>query len=345
MAKMKRVTRSEHCPVCGKADWCRVSGDKRYAVCNRISSKQDAKGDGGGWIHWLADAARLPSLKVSVTVNEESPVADITTRHATYSRLLQLCPLSRGHIANLERRGIAEAERRQRGYGTLSSDARPSLCDALQPEYQLQGVPGFCIQNDMWTIAGWPGLLLPVRDYEKRIQAMQVRRDGNCASRYAWLSSAGRPAGCSSGAPVHHAYPANAITDAQVWLTEGPLKADIACEHLGCVVLAIPGIASWRAGLEVAKRFKRRADMLVIALDSDARTNPAVKHVRDALIIEALEQGWVPRVALWPPEFKGLDDMLVAKTDWSVINPFRDQLNELGLKTYDAEVDDGEVIR
>ncbi|MCY2954812.1 MAG: AAA family ATPase [Planctomycetota bacterium] len=52
-----KVTKEKPCPVCRKADWCRLSGDGEVALCARIEqgSFQKAKGN-GGWLHRLKDS-------------------------------------------------------------------------------------------------------------------------------------------------------------------------------------------------------------------------------------------------------------------------------------------------
>ena len=43
-----RVTRTNRCPICKKADWCRVFADG-WAECMRVQSDKPAKS--GGWMH------------------------------------------------------------------------------------------------------------------------------------------------------------------------------------------------------------------------------------------------------------------------------------------------------
>jgi len=56
---MKRVTRSNPCPVCGKPDWCGISEDGCMAVCMRLPSSTPSKN--GGWAHVVkASTERAP---------------------------------------------------------------------------------------------------------------------------------------------------------------------------------------------------------------------------------------------------------------------------------------------
>ena len=51
-----RVSKLNPCPVCKKADWCRVFADG-WAECMRVQSDRPAKS--GGWLHRLEDGPRL----------------------------------------------------------------------------------------------------------------------------------------------------------------------------------------------------------------------------------------------------------------------------------------------
>lgn len=63
-----RVTPSSPCPVCGRPDYCGVSGDGAVCICMRTESGHGTKN--GGYLHRLADApterrvaTRLPARK------------------------------------------------------------------------------------------------------------------------------------------------------------------------------------------------------------------------------------------------------------------------------------------
>lgn len=56
-----RVTRSEHCPVCDKPDYCTRSEDGTLVCCMRVESRQPSTNKLGGWIHRLSEP--LPERK------------------------------------------------------------------------------------------------------------------------------------------------------------------------------------------------------------------------------------------------------------------------------------------
>jgi len=113
--------------------------------------------------------------------------------------------------------------------------------------YDLHGgvvldVPGFLLREQSrtyLTMGGPADILIPVRNAEGQIVAHQIRTDRpGDSGKYVWLSSTSR-GGPGPGSPVHVSRPLQATSSGRVWLTEGPLKADIASERLGEVVLAL----------------------------------------------------------------------------------------------------------
>lgn len=91
----------------------------------------------------------------------------------------------------------------------------------------LQGVPGFFTIDGRWCFNYTPGMLIPVRNAEGQIVNIQVRTD-NGKMRYITNSSKGFENGTTGKTRVHYCYD-NAEIDknTKVFLTEGPLKADI----------------------------------------------------------------------------------------------------------------------
>ena len=312
--QLMRVTKLRPCPVCGRPDWCRVHSSGRYAICNRVQSAEPARGN--GWLHRLQH--RLPSrpMGCSPSAVKSGLSAPLSRRHSVYSALLQLLPLELHHRQNFEQRGFSEEAIRSGGYASLPLQGRAELCRRLRRAgHDLGGIPGFYLKSDngrSWrSLAGPPGLVVPIRDADGMVEACQVRRDDEDAgSKYAWLSTAGRPQGASSGAPAHVARPSTPIRDRRTWLTEGPLKANVTSERLAAVVIGVPGVASWRAGLDAANGLASELRHLVVAYDLDFATNLHVAAARNELIVGAVQAGWNVEVAAWNPKAKGIDDAL-----------------------------------
>lgn len=56
----RTVDSHARCPICGKADWCAINEDGRYALCNRVSDGSQKQLPSGGWLHWIGnDAPRV----------------------------------------------------------------------------------------------------------------------------------------------------------------------------------------------------------------------------------------------------------------------------------------------
>jgi hypothetical protein len=254
-------------------------------------------------------------------------VADRDTLHAVYSHLFRLCPLSPAHRTRLRPLDDQQLAR----YGTLPADrgARRRILDQLIDKHgfaTLLKVPGFVLNEQKELDIRGAGIVLPARDVQGRIVAVDVRReqaqDGR--SKYYKLSSRheeddGAP---SPGAPAHVARPAGSVTDTStVYATEGTKKADVLADRTGCVAISIPGIGNTRAALQPLEELA--SDVLVIALDQDDPENhaavQAVARAREELAQAATELGYAVRIAQWDPgEGKGVDDLLLASKTFTV---------------------------
>lgn len=80
-----RVSRSNPCPVCGRADWCLIAADKTACICSRTESGKRA-GD-AGWVHVLSDppASRRNGPRV-FRVSTREPLRDLTPLALRYQR-------------------------------------------------------------------------------------------------------------------------------------------------------------------------------------------------------------------------------------------------------------------
>lgn len=317
---LSRVSKQDPCPICGRPDWCRVAASGRFVICNRVESGEPAKSN--GWLHRLSgEKCARPAPRPRPSKAKEARWASPQTVDNAYSRMLERLGLSGKHRADLARRGMTPQEIEGGGYASLRLGGRRELCARLRREgHTLEGVPGFYSNGSGWALSGSPGLLIPVRNRDGRIQGLQIRADNpGDDGKYTWLSSAGRECGTSSGAPAHAAYPTGRRTSSPTWITEGALKADIASHRLRTVVVAVPGVASWRTGLNLAAHIAGRdPGTLVVAFDTDWTKNEHVARYRSDLILTALERGWRVRVATWDAEHKGIDDALTAGSKVSV---------------------------
>ena len=304
--KWERVSRRNRCPVCGKPDWCLISQDSKAAICARIESDKPAGNKGAGWLHTLDNSKPLLPVKPRLDA-KQNPKAAPDILDTSYHALLSELTLTETHRDNLHRRGLTNVEIEGLGYRTLPINGRRELVTRLQAKsIRLAGVPGFYLEAGHWQLAGPVGIAIPVRDTRKRIVGLQVRCDKTEGGRYKWVSSRGFNAGCSPGAPVHVA--GKGSLNGEVWITEGPLKADIAALKLGRLVLAVAGVGNWPGVIPIVQELK--PERAIIAFDMDKSSNQAVKLHIDALMTCLIKRGIRTFEADWDTHFKGLDDLL-----------------------------------
>jgi hypothetical protein len=315
-APLVRVTRRSPCPVCQKPDNCAVSADGRIAYCRRKPS--DRKGRDGGWTHFLSGEP-LP-VAPARPLPEPSPRRDAAHCHAVYSALLSSFGLGgedREHL--LVRRGLSEGAILRNAYASMPAPGRAlEVCRSLSDRFDLRGVPGFWLdeKDGAWKLSYCAaGILVPVRDVEERIVALQLRRDhvpDGTDLRYVLLSSTYLEGGANSSAPVHFRNVEAIHKSGRALITEGALKGDVISDRLGEGVVAVSGVSSFRQGFggELRRLLPslRQAD---VCFDSDWRTNRHVKGAIFRLLRELSSARVAASVRTWPSRHKGFDDYLV----------------------------------
>lgn len=308
-ASWLRVNQCNPCPVCSKPDWCLISKDGKSAICARIESDKLAGDKGAGWVHKLDNYAPLLQIKPRQDV-KQNPKAAPGIIDKVYRALLAELSLSEAHRENLQRRGLTSAGIENLDYRTLPLKGRCELVKGLLSKgAKLAGVPGFYFEGGYWHLAGSAGIAIPVRDTQKRIVGLQIRCDNADGARYKWLSSRGFNAGCSPGVPVHVS--GTALINGEIWVTEGPIKADIAAMKLSRAVLAVAGVGNWPGVIPIIRELKpKRA---IIAFDMDKASNPTVKVHSEALMTCLIRCGVRTFEADWDSHFKGLDDLLTGE--------------------------------
>jgi hypothetical protein len=309
-SKWLRVNRDNPCPICGKPDWCLISHDGKAAICARIESDRQAGHKGAGWIHKLDNARPLPRSQTRQDV-KQNPKAAPVILDKTYRALLSELPLFAAHRENLQYRGLTNAQITRLSYRTLPTNRRRELVIRLQANgFRFTGVPGFYLENGEWHLAGPAGIVIPVRDTMGRIVGLQLRCDkAEEGGRYKWISSRGFNKGCSPGAPVHVS--GQTFIGSDIWITEGPLKADIAALKLERVVLGIAGVNNWPGVIPIIREL--RPERVIVAFDMDKLLNPSVRTHSETLITCLIKRGIPTFEADWDSHFKGLDDLLTGE--------------------------------
>jgi len=307
------------CPVCDHKTWCSVTSDGALCFCMRVAAGSFKQARNGAFIHRLIDspppsfhAAQIRRVDATVT---DSTRADADRIVAVYADLLRLhLVLSEEHRQQLRARGLDDISIEVNGYvSTPPPLFAANVARALAREHDLRGVPGFYRNRDAWRmVSSGAGFFVPVRGVDGRIQGLQIRRDeGN--PKYIWFSSKDRAGGASSGSPVHFAKPYLLKTATEVAITEGALKADIAAHIMNAPVIAAAGVSNF--GADFAASLKEqfpKLQTIYTAFDMDFRRNEAVRRALFRLVAQLERARFTVRVRTWPPQWKGIDDYLLA---------------------------------
>ena len=255
----------------------------------------------------------LVPISATRTALAPSPAvrAPVDQRDAVYRALLAHCPLSTAHRTQLLARGLSPEAVRAGGYGTWTGGFGRDIAARLRDQgLAVAGVPGFAQDTTgTWWIRAMPGLLIPVRDPAGRIQGCQIRADAGGARRYRWLSSAGKPGGASPGSPAHCAGFGDIRPDRWLWVTEGPLKADVASAIIGAPVIGVTGVTAWRRALPAIRAAQPGVVILAFDQDADLATRAAVSRNLTGLA-DALARLELPVLTTRWRGAKGLDDVL-----------------------------------
>lgn len=251
---------------------------------------------------------------------QEAVKADIDTIHKCYSTILGLLKLRPQHRQNLIDRGLTDAEIDTIGYKSVPMEKCYQLISVLSEcGVRTIGVPGFYTGDDgniaLNVYGCMAGYFVPVYNSKRQIQAMQIRLDTplDGKRKYMWLSSAEKNGGCSSNSPV--AVSGDVFNGTAVYITEGPLKGQVAHALSGKPFLSIAGVSQMR---ELEKFFGQlrsvgKCEFIVDAMDMDDDTNEHVRKAHMELAWLAEKYGFIPRRLMWDRKYKGIDDFLLAR--------------------------------
>jgi hypothetical protein len=239
----------------------------------------------------------------------------VRERHAVYSAMLASLALDQRHIESLRFRGFSDDRAARNMYRSLprSENARLVLARMLTNFYDLSGIPGFYrTKSGAWSVAGEPGLLIPVRNKDELIQGMQIRTDDAGAKRkYRWLSSADMRDGTGSGSPVHIT---GDPTQSIAYVTEGPLKGDTASFLDGgnALFVCVAGVNAIR-GLKEAV-LSLGVKHAVVAFDMDRFDNQNVGKAANNVVRELSRiKNLKVAVKNWDAAYNGIDDYYLGR--------------------------------
>lgn len=306
------------CPICGKNDWCMVSDDGKLALCQRVENNHPNKK--GGWWHSLENNIRYD--KQQFKTKEMTRKAPDYILDQVYHLLLEQLPLTDEHKEALKKRGINDKEIDFFNYKSLQVRGRYEVSKVLEKRFStkiLKLTPGFYTQKGKYgnyiTIAGGTGFMIPIINVYKQICGIQIRVDQPTRdTKYIWLSSSEKYDGTNSGTPLHIAFPP-IMESKDIWITEGPLKANILAWRKKCIAIAAPGIAHWMEIPQAVKKiqqFYHTSNNCIIAYDADYKEKIYVRE-HAINLNQALQDNKINSIfATWElSEGKGIDDIIV----------------------------------
>ena len=258
----------------------------------------------------------IPKQPTPQNTEQERQPVPLEQRHAAYSTMLEYLTLLDKHRDNLLERGLSGERIRRNEYRSMpeTEQGRRLLAALLRScGHELLGVPGFRTYYGDWTLAGPNGLIIPVRDKKGLIQGLKIRLDDaedDPDRKYRWLSSRDMTNGTRSYSWVHVT---GDTTSRRAYLTEGPLKGDVASflAHdalFVCIggVNALNGLTDTLKSLGVTE--------VVEAMDMDQNTKPEVRKAILAMRkeVQAVKR-WKYTKYTWDPAYKGVDDYLLSR--------------------------------
>ncbi len=306
--RLGAIKRTRRCPIC-QGDGCGV-GDVAV-LCWRVQSSKQAANN--AFIHYFDNAQPRPLYARPV----EKPLSlpcDPGKLDKIYSALISRLQLSDSHRKYLQtERRLTDETIESAGFRTVPSAKQAAeLAVRLDEGFGVDCVPGFFLDQGRprMVYGGRDAIIYPLRGLNGRVVGLQVRFLSGEA-RYKMFSSSQLDRGGNSGNPAHYIRPDSA--DGEVVITEGPLKATIVSQFLPgkCVIGLVAAWASDSLGAVVAAGIE--ANMVSLAFDQDLFDNPTVFRGLATVRRSLLAAGLAVRVCTWDRNYKGIDDLLIAK--------------------------------
>ena len=344
------------CPFCGARKKFEANEEKNCYHCWVCDSHGGVKNLveelGTNWKDYIRN---LPNAPIAFTEikhrkKKRTPHSSYEALNNAYRFLFENCELSESHKQLLLERGLTETEIKQLGYKTYPDEEQISkICKKIEDENRtFDLIPGFYKNShNKWTLPQLrSGFMIPIRTAGGKIVGVQIRHDDNQTPKYSWLSTNPEktdkngkqlyPKGTKAYPYVHwNIRNKRKLGDNNtfvLYLTEGPLKADILAVKRTRNVIAIPGTSSTKdlcSSIKFAYKYigslygKETKLRIVEAFDMDKTTNDNVarnvkkilKTLRDSFDCEVEEFYWdtamVQDKVLWLGNYKGIDDFIM----------------------------------
>jgi transcription elongation factor Elf1 len=232
-------------------------------------------------------------------------------RHRIYLTMLEMLTLHDNHKINLRERGLPDKMIDGNMYRSMPESwlERKTIAQRLSETFNLSGMPGFFTKNCEWQLYGKPGILIPVCTKCNLIQGLQIRLNDAGNKKFRWLSTNGFDNGTKINGYIHVSGDTSSDT---LYITEGPLKADVASYLAGGALFAgLTGVNAVQYLPEVIKSLNPRR--IVECLDMDKLANSEVRkalHKLQSIAVPLCEEY---KPFYWSESLKGIDDYLLHK--------------------------------
>jgi len=345
LAANQRASRTNPCPACGGTDKCLTYLSDLPNACFCCNPPEHLKTSHNerfsqqfGRAFWIISYNQVGGEPIPAdTPNTTPPNSCWDGYQKAYRDLharLHLSPFWKEHLL---KRGFTAEEIEKRGYRSIPY----SPTDIVEPLYLLykqewQRIPGFVFSSSSPTILGEGCLLIPIRDINGEIRAFQLRNRDGKNPKYRWFSH-----DSLLSTPIHH----NPSSSTDLFLTEGPLKADYLSYKIGARILSYQGVNSL-ACLPLELEKIKGVTRAFIANDADGwydtarRLATAKAHMTASSVsagtwrtLQILQRtDWLVRVLKWEVSItdgivrpKGIDDWLRGKTTLLSLSPIEYQ--------------------
>ena len=245
-----------------------------------------------------------------------------------YRAVLNELTLNPEHRENLRKRGLTDEVIDRCLYRSVPEHWAGVFVRLKKLKISFIGIPGFYEKNGKaFSACTKPGFFIPYFNADNQIVGMQIRFDDG-DKRYRWFSSPGYENGCSAKNIASYGIPGvmpKCAKDKTVYITEGALKAHIACTLSGNShpYIALAGVNcfnQWEATCEHLKALG--VTHVADAFDSDRESNEHVRNALKKLYAIAARYGITMTRFNWGTAYKGVDDYFLAVSQGKALRPF-----------------------
>ena len=305
-----------NCPRCGAGGGpIALYGFMKYNIDPQTAKTTEVRQQLMNEVNGFASNLQAVSVQRPVIKRIDVDPSDIALRSKCYQNFLNKLSLAQPHKDNLISRGLPEAIILKNGYKSVPLSGLTKIPpELLKDGNSLLGTPGFYQDDsDKWVMQkNASGFFVPVRNVRGEIEGLQIRADKPFENRkYYWFSSPDKKQGCGAKTWSHFVgYP-----EEIVYLTEGPLKADIINYFMDVPVIGIPGVNTLQnlePMLDELRKYGVRG--ICTCFDMDFLVNPNVEKAYCKLVEFIKSKGFVVKMEKWDPNYKGLDDYLLYKS-------------------------------